>query len=374
MKRILLTTTSLVLAAGFASADVSFSGTAGIALIDDNGASVATHTSSTVATANAAKTAAATFAVSDHDAAVLADGVAATAAQTATRVTLVAASVAAAAVEAAQGAADVNTANTAARAGRDGMFFESYYDLDITATAETDNGITVKLGFDMGSGGKIDYDDDDKLEMQGATIGDADVAVSYNGWTLAVDQAGIDNLFDDTDGSQDVSLSGSVAGWTVALTSDQEGSTSSYKVGGTIGGIALTVTGTDKDDNNGDASKVAISYAMGALTLSASAEDESKADGSEDDQTVGVKYAMNDALTLSYTSIKPGNKSFGDEWDAKVAYSAGGVKTSFATDETDATTVIAEYSLGGGATAFAAMHDKAGTASDLTAQIGRAHV
>ncbi|MFQ3302469.1 MAG: hypothetical protein ACI9EH_001367, partial [Planktomarina sp.] len=48
-------------------------------------------------------------------------------------------------------------------------------------------------------------------------------------------------------------------------------------------------------------------------------------------------------------------------------YSAGGVKTSFATDETDATTVIAEYSLGGGATAFAAMHDKAGTASDLTA-------
>ena len=26
---------------------------------------------------------------------------------------------------------------------------------------------------------------------------DADVAVSYAGWTLTVDQAGIDNLFDD---------------------------------------------------------------------------------------------------------------------------------------------------------------------------------
>ena len=37
MKRILLTTTSLVLAAGVAQADVSFSGTAGVALIDDNG-------------------------------------------------------------------------------------------------------------------------------------------------------------------------------------------------------------------------------------------------------------------------------------------------------------------------------------------------
>ncbi len=101
------------------------------------------------------------------------------------------------------------------------------------------------------------------------------------------------------------------------------------------------MTGTDNDDNGGDASKIAVSYAMGALTLSASVEDESKADGSEDDTTVGVKYAMNDALTLSYTTIKPGsNGSFGDEWDAKVAYSAGGVSASFALDEADATTVI----------------------------------
>ena len=283
----------MVLATGFASADVSFSGTAGVALIDDNGASLST---------------------------------------------------------------------------RADMFAESYYDLDIAATAETDNGISVKLGLDLGSGGKIDYDDDDKLEVQSAAPGDADVAVSYNGWTLAVDQAGIDNLFDDTDGSQDLSLSGSVMGWTVALTSDQEGATSSYKFGGTVAGVSVTLTGTDNDDNAGSASKIAVSYPMGALTLSASVEDESLASGAEDDTTVGVSYAMNDALTLSYTTIKPGsNASFGDEWDAKVAYSAGGVSASFALDEADATTVIAEYTLGGGATAFAAMHDKAGDASDLTA-------
>ena len=41
MKRILLTTTSLVLAAGVAQADITFSGKAGVALIDDNGASKA---------------------------------------------------------------------------------------------------------------------------------------------------------------------------------------------------------------------------------------------------------------------------------------------------------------------------------------------
>ena len=321
MKRILLTSTSLVLAAGFASADVSFSGTAGIALIDDNGASVAkTATVGVVGTTT---------------------------------------------VPAVAPVAEV-LAST-----RDGMFYESYYDLDITATAESDNGISVKVGFDMGSGNKIDYDDDDKLEAQGNSIGDADVAVSYAGWTLTVDHAGLDNLFDDTDGAQDVKLSGTIAGWSVAVTSDESASTSSYKLAGAVGGVSVTLTGTDNDDNGGDASKVAVSYPMGALTLSASVEDESLASGGEDESTVGIKYAINDALTFSYTSIKPGTvagkDSFGDEWDAKVSYSAAGVTASFATDEADATTVIAEYTLGGGATAFAAMHDKAGTASDLTA-------
>ena len=36
-------------------------------------------------------------------------------------------------------------------------------------------------------------------------------------------------------------------------------------------------------------------------------------------------------------------------------------------DEADATTIIVDYDLGGGASAFAAMHDKADTANDLTA-------
>ena len=295
MKRILLTTTSLVLAAGVAQADVSFSGTAGVAMIDDNGASDATRT---------------------------------------------------------------------------GMFFESYYDFDIAASAESDNGVAVSVGFDMGAGNKIDYNDDDKLEAQGNSIGDADVAVSYAGWTLTVDHAGIDNLFDDTDGAQDVKLSGSIAGWSVAVTSDESASTSSYSLSGNVAGVALTLTGTDNDDNGGDASKIAASYAMGnGLTLKASVEDESLASGAEDESTIGFSYAM-DAITVGYTAIKPGtvagSDSYGDEWDFSVKYTAGALVASFAIDEADATTVIADYALGGGASAFAAMHDKAGTASDLT--------
>ena len=308
MKRILLTTTSLVLAAGVAQADVTFSGTAGIALIDDNGAR-----------------------------------------------------------DAATAATPATTDDTSY--GVD-MFFESYYDLDITASAESDNGIAVSVGFDMGGGSKIDYNDDDEVELQGKDIGDADVAVSYNGWTLTVDHAGIDNLFDDDQALQDVQLSGSIAGWSVAVTSDESASTSSYKLSGNVAGVALTLTGTDNDDNGGDASKIAASYAMGnGLTLKASVEDESLASGGEDESTLGFSYAM-DAITVGYTSIKPGtvagSDSYGDEWDFSVKYTAGALVASFAIDEADATTIIADYALGGGASAFAAMHDKAGTASDLT--------
>jgi outer membrane protein OmpU len=288
MKKVLLTTTALVMTAGVAAADVSFSGEAGIAFVDYNGASDAT---------------------------------------------------------------------------RDGIFVASHYDLNVAVSASADNGLTMSAGFDMGSGEKIDYDDDDELEVQGQTVGDADVAVSYGGWTLTVDQNGIDNLFDD-DQAEDLSVAGSIGGMSVAVTADLENSTNSYKIGTSLGGAAITLTGTNNDDAGGDATGISLSYPMGDLTLSASVSDE--ANDAEDDTTVGLTYKM-DAITVSYTSIKPGAAgSQGDEWDLKISYATGAMSASIAIDEADATTMIANYDLGG-ATAFAAMHDKPGTASDLTA-------
>jgi outer membrane protein OmpU len=290
MKKVLLTTTALVMTAGVAAADVSFGGTAGIAFIDDNGASDAT---------------------------------------------------------------------------RDGMFVESYYDFDVKLSAEASNGLTMAASFDMGGGAKVDYDDDDELEVQGKSIGDADVAVSYAGWTLTVDQEGIDNLFDDTQADDDLMIAGSIGGLSIAVTNDLEESHNSYKLGYSLGDVSLTFTGTNDDDAGGDATKIAASYAMGDLTLAASVSDES--DDGEDDTEISVSYAM-DALTVKYTSITPGSAgSMGDEWDAKISYATGAMSASINLDEADATTMIAEYDLGGGATAFAAMHDKPGTDSDLTA-------
>ena len=252
--------------------------------------------------------------------------------------------------------------NGASDATRTGMFVASHYDLNVAVSATAANGLSMSAGFDMGSGEKIDYDDDDALEVQGAAVGNADVAVSYNGWTLTVDQNGIDNLFDDTQ-QEDMSIAGSVGGVSIAVATDLENSTNSYKLGMSLGDAAVTFTGTNNDDAGGDATGISVSYPMGDMTLSASVSDESN--DAEDDTSIGLTYAM-DAITVSYTSIKPGSTgSLGDEWDAKISYSTGAMSASIALDEADATTMIAEYDLGG-ATAFAAMHDKAGTASDLT--------
>ena len=244
---------------------------------------------------------------------------------------------------------------------RDDMFFESYYDFNVTASAESDNGVSVSVGFDMGAGNMIDYNDDDVLEAQGNDVGDADVTIGYNGWTLAVDNNGIADLYDDDIENADASLSGTIAGWAVAMTTDQDASKSSYSVSGAVAGVTLTATGSNDDSvhasGTGSASKLAASYAMGDLTLSASVANE--AGTAEDDSTLGLKYAMGD-LTVGYTTIKPGGTAgkYGDEWDFSAAYAAGAVSASFAIDEADATTIIVDYDLGGGVTAFAAMHDK----------------
>ena len=57
---------------------------------------------------------------------------------------------------------------------------------------------------------------------------------------------------------------------------------------------------------------------------------------------------------------------FGDEWDFQLNTLQAQWLHLSQSDEADATTIIADYALGGGASAFAAMHDKAGTDNDLT--------
>jgi len=369
MRKVLLTTTALVMTAGVAAAEITFSGTGGIALVDDNGAQAAAEAAAGRTLALTTSALAAQDALNNANAA-LAKAQAALTAGTGTAAAVTAATTArdtaAGKLATAEAAIDGDVAadQATARAANSDMRIVSYYDMDVTASASTDMGIDFALSFDMGGGEKVDYDDDDMVEVQGATVGHADVSATYNGWTLAVDQNGIDNAYTDDAAEQDMSLSGSIGGIALTVTADLDNDNNSFNASyTTAGGITATVSGTNDDEANGDASAFSVAYKMGDLSMKYSSADE--ANNAEDDQSINFTYAM-DAITLSYTTIAPGKDGdFGDEWDAKVSYAAGAMSASLNIDEADATTMIAEYDLGG-ATAFAAMHDKAGTNSDLT--------
>jgi hypothetical protein len=245
------------------------------------------------------------------------------------------------------------------------------YDFNVALSAATDNGITMSTGFDMGAGMMVDYDDDDRVEAQGTTIGGAELTIGWNGYTISAEQNGVDNLYDDDFAGDDLGISGAIGGVTFAATTDFETDASSVKLGYTMGDLTATFTQTNKNGNTAtnaddDASKLAISYVMGDLTLTASTDDKGISTTNDSENKVGFSYKM-DAITLSYTSIDPEEtgKGMGDEWDAKIAYSAGGLSASYAVDEADATTMIATYDLGGGATVFVASHDKANTVDDM---------
>ena len=281
MKKVLLTTTALVMTAGVAAAEVSLSGTGQVSLSSVNGAD--------------------------------------------------------------------NVLNT-------------HLDLNAKISATAENGMTFATSVGYDSGVMSDYNDDFANDDEDGTWGtDApEVAIGYNGFTVTVQQDGVDNLFDD-DAAEDIGLAGSMGGISFAVTSDLEDNDSSYKASYTLGDLTATIVGTNADEVGGSANKISLAYAMGDLKITASSQNE---DGTaEDDQTVGFSYAM-DAITVSYTSINPGDKDMGDEWDAKISYSAGALSASYAVDESDVAKIVAEYDMGG-ATAF--LSNQSATGDDYQA-------
>jgi outer membrane protein OmpU len=222
-------------------------------------------------------------------------------------------------------------------------------DLNVTISGEAQNGVTfaTSLGYDAGV--YADYNDDftNDSNTAGWGTGAPEIAIGYNGFTITAQQDGVDNLFDDG-AKEDLGIAGSMGGVSFAVTSDMDDSDSSYSASYSMGDITASVVGTNAAAVGGSANKISIAYTMGDLKVTASAQNE--AGTAEDDQTVGFSYAM-DAISVSYTTINPGDGDMGDEWDASISYSAGALSASYAMDEADETHLVAEYDLGG-ATAF----------------------
>jgi len=189
-------------------------------------------------------------------------------------------------------------------------------DINISASVETDGGLSLSVSDDIGGGKLADYADKE-LDTQAGDLGTPAVAMSYRGATLTIDNQAIDDLYDD-DQSGDIGLSANIGGASVGLTMDTDAAdgqpTSSYSVGYTVSGIALTLAGTDADADGNSAMVWSASYGMGDLTIGIEVDN----NGEGDDVTTGsVTYAAGGGLSVTLSADD------NDDWDASASWSSG---------------------------------------------------
>lgn len=326
MKRILLTTTSLVLAAGVAQAEVTFSGKAeagvsrtskvdAVAVVAGKHATAGTAVTATATGAATAPTASATTDTIGFVAGTLttvaktaagtmtpiaADGTGAAAAanslgaaQEALRAAQVAvydlevevASAANAVVadtkQTALAVAQANlavaeaivasfTGTPAVAAVKEGdMVAYSGYDMEVAVSSTLDNGMVLSAGFDMGAGNIADRDDDRVLDAQAAAVALSAVTIKNGGVTYVIGQDEIDDLYDDSQNG-DVSVSGAMGGISYTLVADLDKDTKAVAASTTYTASNLDAGTIDYGDADFVAAKLTKTAAVAAVHESTS--------------------------------------------------------------------------------------------------------
>ena len=257
MKKVLLATSALTLSAGFASADVSMSGSGGAGVFGANGADLSVY---------------------------------------------------------------------------------SGVDLGFSLSGASDSGMTFSASLDMGGGQTLDVGDFELDTQDMGTDDNVAVTIGVSGLTIELSQDGVDDLYDD-DIAGDIGISGAMGDLTYSVvTGLEDADPTSLSIGYSAGAISGSVATSDE----GDASTVTVTYAMGDITISAESDtDRAGADTS----TVTVTYAMADGMSVSLENSEDVNT-------LGVSYSSGAVSVAVeaddATDESWEATMA--YDLGGGAT------------------------
>lgn len=251
--------------------------------------------------------------------------------------------------------------------------------LDITFSAELDNGITVTYAADIDTVGD-DFDE----EATTLTISSADGSIVYGDTTfagedlfsdsgstgLAVDEADGDEVlkgtftFGSVTGAlsyiingdelieQNVAFAADLGGVSVTAAFEEDTGLIALGAGGTFGGADVnfaTLTNDADDSSTG----IGFSYPMGAVTLSASYSVEQVAGVSVDDNwDIGVDYAEGSLSLSVYTDES-------DDWGIETSYDMGnGLSLEVGmVDAGDTSYLAATYDLGGGASLLASFVD-----------------
>ena len=186
------------------------------------------------------------------------------------------------------------------------------------------------------------------------------LTIGYEGYTITADGSGVADYYNGDTNAGELGIAGTMGdvafGVTSSIGAAAGASQSSYMLSYTMGDITVKLVGSDDADDGGtDATKATITYKMGDTTFTLANDDK---DGANSNVTsVGFSTKM-DTVTIAYTakSVEAvANSSVGDDWDASISYTAGALTASYGTDEDSVSTISASYDLGGGANLFAAM-------------------
>ena len=218
------------------------------------------------------------------------------------------------------------------------------YDLNVAVSGASDNGMTFSAGFDMGAGSLHDGGDK-QMDAQADDVALSAVTIGYGGVTIVAGQDKSDDLYDDTQNG-DIAISGAFGGLNFAavLDTDSGATSNSFSLSGSATDVTWSLVSTDADDAGNAAAKVTVGYTV-SDALSMSVKHDNKG-ASAAINTVSATYTMG-ALTLTASADDNNDNDFG------VGYTAGPLAIAYSTDEEDAWDFNATYDLGGGAQAFA---------------------
>ena len=211
-------------------------------------------------------------------------------------------------------------------------------DLGFSLSGASDNGMTFSASLDMGGGQTLDTGDFELDTQDMGTDDNVSVAIGVSGLTITLSQDGVDDLYDD-DIAGDIGISGAMGDLTYSVvTGLEDADPTSLSIGYSAGAISGSVATSDE----GDASTVSVTYAMGDITVSAESDtDRTGADTS----SVTLTYAMSDGMTVSLENSEDVN-------EVSVSYSSGAISVGLSADDaaTESWEATMAYDLGGGAT------------------------
>jgi outer membrane protein OmpU len=192
-------------------------------------------------------------------------------------------------------------------------------DLGFALSGASDNGMTFSASLDMGGGQTLDVGDFELDTQDMGTDDNVGITIGVAGVTIDLSQNGVDDLYDD-DIAADIGVSGSMGDLSYSfVTGLEDADPTSLSISYSAGAISGSVATSDQ----GDASTVSVSYAMGDITLSAEADtDRAGADTS----SITLAYAMSDGMSVSIENSEDVN-------EVSLSYSSGAISVGVTADD-----------------------------------------